>query len=724
MTNPDVTKNGGAAPDEVRASVPPEVESAVRDASLHATGQTPVAAGAAKAQSSAAADVYSAYVPYVPPARTARELGYQPPTQSAVAVQLGNDTPQPVQTQAEVTDVLPTARYGHSARADAAAASRDEVAAARAERIRRLREGGASERSGQSHPPPEETMNGVMQDAQYNQPQVARPTSPPAGYGAAPDSGAQQYPQPRTPPHPDTTIITRSHPIQHTPAASRSRSAAPNELAAQPVAPAAMPAPSVASAVAAGPEIPAAAAATVPSPAIAQGFPGVGPEYPLPPPPTDADLRARSLPALGESNSPMLPTAQTQQQQAEDELASLEGSYSGWLGVTGIGRYRSGTLGLDRLYDLESPAEASAVFGREVRLTAVAEPVFLNSGALNPAGFLGADVPYLGTMAANAAGQPAQQFANSIGGELQLTSKHIGMAVGYTPYEFPVRNMTGRFLWNGFGNHVSLFGDREPVKDTQLSYAGLHDPGSTMPLAQSSVWGGVIASTGGLRLQFGSTAASFFVSGEGGVLTGQHVLDNYRFKGAIGAGFRVKSWANAGELRLDPALSGMHYQHDEVGLSYGQGGYFSPDMYFLGSVPISFNGHYKANFHYTIAGSLGVQTFRQNAAPFFPLDPALQASLVASKGAACTSTLAATYACGEYPLVVSTQFNYSFNSEASYRFSDHWYGGGFVSANNSSNFDTVSAGFFFRFVFRAQHSPEGYPAGLFQVKGLRSLQIP
>jgi hypothetical protein len=71
-----------------------------------------------------------------------------------------------------------------------------------------------------------------------------------------------------------------------------------------------------------------------------------------------------------------------------------------------------------------------------------------------------------------------------------------------------------------------------------------------------------------------------------------------------------------------------------------------------------------------------------------------------------------------------TAFSYAVNSEASYRFADHWYGGGFVAANNANNYDNVVAGFFFRYVFRAQHSPEGYPAGLFRVDGWRPLQIP
>jgi hypothetical protein len=277
---------------------------------------------------------------------------------------------------------------------------------------------------------------------------------------------------------------------------------------------------------------------------------------------------------------------------------------------------------------------------------------------------------------------------------------------------------------SGLGNHVVLYGERQSVKDTQLSYAGLHNPGTSFPTLQGPVWGGVISNIGGVRLNFGGANSTFYASGEGGILTGQHVLDNTRFGGTTGADFRVGNWPEHGSLMLGGSLSGMHYAYNESGLSYGQGGYFSPSSYFLASVPISFNGHTRANFHYVIAGSLGVQTFEQDAALFFPLDPSLQSGFVPSNGAICTASQAPSYNCGKYPLTDTTTFNYSFNSQASYRFGAHWYGGGFVFANNARNFNSVSAGFFFRYVFRAQHSPEGYPAGLFTVDGLRPLQIP
>jgi len=458
-----------------------------------------------------------------------------------------------------------------------------------------------------------------------------------------------------------------------------------------------------------------------------QPYPLIGPPFPFGTPPTDAELMARNVPPLRGPFGEQAPIPLTQRQEAENELASLEGSYSGWVGGTGIGRYRSGTSGLDRLYDLEASIEASATIGQSVRLTLVPRAVFLNAGSLNPSAFLNyspTTVPYLGTLNANALVPPPQQFTNGVGGEVQLTTKNFGLAAGYTPFEFLVRNVTGRFRWRPAGGHFTLFAERDAVKDTQLSYAGLRDPGTITPNYLGTIWGGVVATTGGARLDLGSNGSGFYLSGDGGILRGYHVLDNTKVEGTMGAYFRLKDWPGYGSLTVGGALFGMHYAHNELGLTYGQGGYFSPNDYFLASVPITFNGYYKSNFHYVIAGALGVQTFQQDWALFYPLDPALQNSFIPTNLVPCTSAQLAAHDCGEYPVSGNTGVNYAINTEVSYRFGEHWYGGAFLSGNNTNNYNTISGGFFFRYTFRTQHESEGYPTGLFPVEGFRPLQVP
>ena len=125
---------------------------------------------------------------------------------------------------------------------------------------------------------------------------------------------------------------------------------------------------------------------------------------------------------------------------------------------------RSGTVGLDRLTDLETTFEASATLANNIRFTIVPKAVFLNSGTVDStqyAGLPNSAVPVLGSLALNAANAPAQQNTNGIGGELQVSGSRFAAAVGYTPYEFLVRNVTGRALFLPT-RHFTLFFNRGP----------------------------------------------------------------------------------------------------------------------------------------------------------------------------------------------------------------------------------------------------------------------
>jgi len=424
---------------------------------------------------------------------------------------------------------------------------------------------------------------------------------------------------------------------------------------------------------------------------------------------------AKSLPPLRGSYdaSAVVPGGPlSQREKTELELAAIEASYSGWVGGTGYGRYRSGTPGFDRLTDLEAPFEASAVLGKSVRLTVVPRAVFLNSGTIDTTSFQnqsGGVIPVLGTLPANALVAPQQQFSSGVGGELQLTTANIGLAAGYTPYGFLVSNVTARAQWRPLGGHFTFFGDRDSVKDTQLSYAGLRDPGSITPLFSGNIWGGVIATGGGARFETGNERAGMYVTGGGSALTGVHVLDNRRYDGTMGAYFRVHRWPGYGSLNMGVNFFGMHYDHNERGMTYGQGGYFSPNVYFLASVPLTYNGYYGKNFNYVINGSVGVQTFQEERAPYFPLDRPLQ---TASGNA-------------YFPQNSDTGLNYSIDSEGSYRVADHWYVGGFLVANNTRNYNMVSGGFFVRYLFKSQVPTENGPKGTFPPNtGFRPLRVP
>lgn len=642
------------------------------------------------------------YGPYVP---------YKPTT-----VQLGSNPGTRPMTKPEVTDVLPTARYVPNAKVDSKSTSRPDLNGEKAAAIRR-RQSEPPPLTGQSKPPVEDYSTAPTEGAQYTgqngqvqQPAAGNKAQTPTTYAAPAqqtgDSYGQQYPQPGT-----GSRVTSS------PAPRGRVRARAEQPASAPVAAAPTPQP---------------AQSGLSYPGVGTGlsyqpYPSVGSAYPLGQAPTDADLQANHLPPLrgpyyrGEILAAQIPL--TPRQQAERDLQTLESSYSGWVGGTATARYRSGTVGLDRLTDLESTVEASVTFGNNFRVTVVPKTVFLNSGTLNTtqyAGLTGGGVPILGTLTANAANAPTQQNANGVGGELQVSARRFAAAVGYTPYQFLVQNYTGRLLFKPT-EHFTLYINRDAVTETQLSYSGLRDPGSASGVFAGNIWGGVINTGGGIRFDVGDERAGFYITADGSDLSGYHVLQNSKFEGSAGAYFLAHTFPGYGKINVGASIFGMHFAQNERGLSYGLGGYFSPDAYFLASVPVTFTGKYGKDFHYSVAGNVGVQTFQEASQLLFPLDRAAQSSYETIN---CTNAQITAKSCGFLPVNSNTGANYGFNAEGAYRITDHWFGGGYVSANNTNNYNTITGGFFVRYLFRPQTVVDDYPTGLFPVEGFRPLRVP
>ena len=470
----------------------------------------------------------------------------------------------------------------------------------------------------------------------------------------------------------------------------------------------------------------------VPAALSSQPYPDLPPYNNGQAPPSDVQLLSKNVPPLRGGYAPPDGTGTSdngpplnERQQAELDLAQLEASYSGWVGGNTFIRTRSGDPGLNRLYDLEVPFEASVVAGKTARFTIVPTGVFLNSGTIDPTRYTTAGfVPYLGSVSAAATNTPSPQYASGVGGEIQMTTQNLGLAVGYTPYDFLVGNITGRFRYRPGGGPITLYGERQPVRDTQLSYAGLRDPGSIGFSNAGNIWGGVVATGGGVRLDAGNERSGLYGSVDYSSLTGYHTLENRRIEGTAGAYFRVHSFPGLGTLNVGASLFAMHFDHNERATSYGLGGYFSPDIYFLGSIPVTFTGHSGNAWHYFVTGSVGLQTFRENNDPYFPLpeDAALQTA--ALQNCSVLSLQQRNCATAYQPQNTGTGANFSILGEASYRVSDHWYAGASLEANNTNNYNLVQPTAFLRYLFKPQYPTDEYPTGLFPTNGLRPLRVP
>jgi len=443
---------------------------------------------------------------------------------------------------------------------------------------------------------------------------------------------------------------------------------------------------------------------------------------------TDQELMQRDLPPLRGPWIRIQRDAQplSPREEAEMQLRSIESGY------------RVGNPGYDQLANLEAPFEASAPLGYNARIALVVKPVFLDSGQANGnatltvQGVATAGVPLtllsipepIGTMIPITT-TPAQQNASGLAGELQLIFPHLALAGGYTPYGFLVATFTGRAQWRPGNGPFTFNFVRDSIKDSQLSYAGLRDPAGNTLGNQGQIWGGVIANSGNFQIAKGGAESGIYLGAGGQYITGYNVENNIRVDGLGGGYWRLKTVPEYGNLSIGANFFAMHYSHNNDAFTYGMGGYFSPQAYFLANIPFTWTGHYLTRWHYNIVASLGVQAFQENTTPLYP-----QVNPPFSYENSITYTIpgGATYGDLSLPAMTSVGPNYDVRAQTAYQINSHWFAGGFLSANNSRNYAAVSAGFYVRFLFREQPSAVAGPTGLFPVfppnDGLRPFTVP
>jgi tetratricopeptide (TPR) repeat protein len=392
----------------------------------------------------------------------------------------------------------------------------------------------------------------------------------------------------------------------------------------------------------------------------------------------------------------------TPRQQMQEHVDAIEASSSPYFGGTSWVGFHNGQPGFDRLTIFGADIEQSSMIGSGARATIVVHPTLLQGGTTSAGSTF-----ILGTLPLGAIVNA--QTAAGVGGELQLRTRSVGAAIGYTPHGFLVENVTGRLLIQPDAGPLTLSFERQPIEDSQLSFAGLRDPGSVSPSYVGNVWGGVISNAASVLVNHGDGASGWYMEVGGQYITGQHVETNRRVDGYAGAYWSIWDNPTYGKLTLGMNFFGMHFANNQRLFSYGNGGYFSPGAYLLSNIPITFNGHYGTRFHYRVAGGLGLQAFQEDASPYFPIDPSLQAAANNPFSAEQTNVGA----------------NYNLEGEGSYLMDEHWHVGGFFSMDNSRGYNNDRLGFYLRYSLHPQplDSTIG-PTGLSRSRGLRPLSIP
>ena len=372
------------------------------------------------------------------------------------------------------------------------------------------------------------------------------------------------------------------------------------------------------------------------------------------PPPPASQLQAQSQ--------------QPKEQQVEEEVEAVDNRNTPLVVTGGVGTGRIGDPGFDQLIIADSLLGSVYTANNRVRLGIEGHGIAAFSGTPD-----GSSTLMFGTLPVGAVF--GRQSKVGYSGLAQLSTNTFGVAFGTSPQGFAVHNLIGGIRYRPLNGWITVEGLRDSVKDSLLSYAGSRDPGTGIR------WGGVVANTGTVRFDSSpSSNVHYKTIGEyasGGVsfIQGLHVPDNWSVAGNAGL-----YWQIVQGLTVGANANYMHYDKDLKYFSFGQGGYFSPQEYYLASVPISWYSRHP-RFEYELKFSGGIQYLHEAASVFYPASPG-----------------SANVTQGVYASDNNTAPNYDAVIRAGYRISPHVFLDTFATANNSRNYYTQSAGFNLKFM--------------------------
>lgn len=349
---------------------------------------------------------------------------------------------------------------------------------------------------------------------------------------------------------------------------------------------------------------------------------------------------------------------------------------------------RNATPGLSSLRRDEGQFTLRGALGGGWQGELALTPTRLDAGTLNDAAD-GADFAARLLCGPGCAATP-RQHANGLGWRLNLSRPNLGAQLGHTPHGFAASTWLGRLnssgRWGQWGYDWEL--SRQPLTGSLLSYAGTRDPYS----GQS--WGGVTANGLALNLSHDQGGALGVWAQLGWhKLLGKNVMDNTRATVMGGVYWRLVDtpWR---QVRLGLNTLNWRFAENLSGLTFGHGGYYSPQRYHSLSLPLTW-AERGPRWSWWLRGAVSLSRSQENAMPYYPTRPDWQAAAQALPG--------------------STPFyqggsgrgrGYSLAAAAEYQLDSHWVLGGRLEAERSDFYQPRRALLYLRY------TPQGRPTVL------------
>ena len=390
------------------------------------------------------------------------------------------------------------------------------------------------------------------------------------------------------------------------------------------------------------------------------------------------------------------------------ELQELQAERSTVITAGTVYRNRAGEGGLSKLSDFQIPIQARVPVGSG-KLVVSATPTVLDGGSMASdyattsrfgGGPQAALNQSLGTVRA-----PESQSASGIGLSVGYEGKNLNASIGTTPLGFQETNVIGNVGFSGaLTDSLSLKADlsRKAVTDSLVAFAGTEDRRT------GDKWGGLVATGGRVDLTHDDGTYGIYGYGSYSSITGLNVADNTRAEG--GGGLYMHILRSAGSsLTAGLNIGLMGYDKNLSYFTYGHGGYFSPQRYVSVAFPVDWQGR-SNRLAWRVNASLGLQSFKQDDAAYFPTDAARQANAVSANAAATALNLTSSPFTGVYTGDTRTGFAYNFAGVLEYQVAPQLYLGGSVGLNNAQNYRQVTGSLYLRYMF-------GVPSGSFSAPG-------
>ncbi len=193
------------------------------------------------------------------------------------------------------------------------------------------------------------------------------------------------------------------------------------------------------------------------------------------------------------------------------------------------------------------------------------------------------------------------------------------LEIGGTPFNGPINaNIIGKggAQYRYSTGYVQGEVYSTPIRESVLSYVGMQDP-----YVAGRTWGRVQETGGSLQIFQGFPSdITAFAKASYGEITGVNTYHNNHLA-LIGSVSKLFKREGFEYISIGPAVSYEQFDNNQNQFTYGNGGYFSPQYIIQGIVEAQ--ALTTEGLNWIARGSIGggAQQNKQDASPYFPLDP-------------------------------------------------------------------------------------------------------